>query len=199
MESTDCKTHEIIPIVLAGPSGVGKGTLIQKLLSEFPDKFGFSVSHTTRKPRPGEIHGVQYNFTTVEEIKKEIDAGKFIEHAIVHENYYGTSKAAVEHVLNQNKICILDIDVQGCEQVKKSTLKARFIFIAPPKWEELEKRLRGRGTETEETIQKRLKTAQKEMDYMKKENFFDIIIINDNLENAYTELKQHIFNTKTDK
>lgn len=197
MESSDCKTHDVVPIVIAGPSGVGKGTLIQKLLAEFPDKFGFSVSHTTRKPRPGETHGVQYYFTTVEDIKKEIDAGKFIEHATVHENYYGTTKAAVEHVLKQQKICILDIDVQGCEQVKKSTLKSKFVFIAPPKWEELEKRLRGRGTESEETLQKRLKTAKKEMDYMSKEGFFDTIIVNDNLETAYTELKQFIF--KTDK
>jgi len=107
-----------VPIVIAGPSGVGKGTLIEKLLKEHPSKFGFSVSHTTRSPRPGETHGVQYYFTNLIDMQKEIDQGKFVEFANVHGNLYGTSIAAVENVINQNKICILDIDVQGCEKVK---------------------------------------------------------------------------------
>ena len=118
--------------------------VITRLLKEHPDKFGFSVSHTTRKPRPGEVDGVHYHFTTVEQIQKEIEDGKFIEHANVHGNYYGTSRAAVEKVLHSGKVCVLDIDVQGAEQVKKSSLHAKYLFVSPPSMDELEKRLRGR-------------------------------------------------------
>jgi guanylate kinase len=112
------------PVVICGPSGVGKGTLIEMLMKRFPDgQLGFSVSHTTRPPREGEQDGVHYNFTTVEQIKKDIEEGKFIEYAEVHGKYYGTSIAAVESVQASGKICILDIDVQGAEKVKKSHLK----------------------------------------------------------------------------
>jgi guanylate kinase len=119
-------------------------TVIGRLLKDFPDKFGFSVSHTTRQPRVGEQDGVHYHFSVVDQIQKEIEEGKFIEHANVHGNYYGTSKAAVERVLQAGKACILDIDVQGADQVKKSSLHAKYLFIAPPSMDELEKRLRGR-------------------------------------------------------
>lgn len=154
------------PVVFCGPSGVGKGTLIEMLQKRFPnDQFGFSVSHTTRQPREGEKDGVHYNFTTVDQIKKDIEAGKFIEYAEVHGKYYGTSVAAVEDVQKAGKICILDIDVQGVQKVKKSSLNPIYIFISPPSREELEKRLRGRGTETEEQIKVRLANASKELDY----------------------------------
>jgi len=180
------------PIVIAGPSGVGKGTLIGRLLKEYPEKFGFSVSHTTRTPRAGERDGVDYHFTTAEKMKPEVDAGKFVENANVHGNLYGTSKAAVESVLAQGKACLLDIDVQGCESVKKSGLDAKYLFIAPPNMQELEKRLRGRNTETEASIQKRLHNAQQEMDYMNKPNFFDLVLVNEDFDKSYLKFRDWI-------
>lgn len=177
------------PIVMCGPSGVGKGTLINRLMADFPGKFGFSVSHTTRAPRPGETDGVHYNFVEKSAMEADIADGKFLEHAHVHENIYGTSLAAVEAVATKGQVCILDIDVQGAEIVKKSTLDALFVFIAPPSMEELEKRLRGRGTEKEESIQKRLANAAGEMAKTEVDGFFHAVIVNDDLEKAYGELK----------
>eukprot|EP00531_Pseudo-nitzschia_arenysensis_P011474 CAMPEP_0116120716 /NCGR_PEP_ID=MMETSP0329-20121206/3321_1 /TAXON_ID=697910 /ORGANISM="Pseudo-nitzschia arenysensis, Strain B593" /LENGTH=215 /DNA_ID=CAMNT_0003614499 /DNA_START=54 /DNA_END=701 /DNA_ORIENTATION=+ len=177
------------PVVFCGPSGVGKGTLIEMLMKRFPnDQFGFSVSHTTRKPREGEVDGTHYNFTSVEKIKEEIADGKFVEYAEVHGNYYGTSVAAVESVQKQNRVCILDIDIQGVMEVKKSSLEPLYFFITPPSLEELEKRLRGRGTETEESIKKRLANSKKEMDYGHQAGNFDRIFVNAGLKECFEEL-----------
>ncbi|CAI5488169.1 unnamed protein product [Closterium sp. Naga37s-1] len=179
-----------MPVVICGPSGVGKGTLINRLMEEFPGRCGFSVSHTTRGPRPGEEDGVHYNFTTREVMEKEIAEGRFLEKADVHGNLYGTSVAAVKKVTDSGKMCILDIDVQGARQVKASpALDAVFIFVAPPSFEELERRLRGRGTETEEQVEKRLGNARKEMEAGKDATLFNHTIINDNLDAAYAKLK----------
>lgn len=181
------------PIIFSGPSGVGKGTLIEMLMKRFPnDQFGFSVSHTTRKPREGEVDGTHYNFTSVEKIKDEIGQGKFVEYAEVHGNYYGTSIEAVESVQKQERICILDIDVQGVMKVKKSSLEPLYCFITPPSLAELEKRLRGRGTETEESIKKRLANSKKEMDYGHEAGNFDRIFVNANLKEAFEELSEFI-------
>eukprot|EP01116_Phalansterium_solitarium_P017931 TRINITY_DN4568_c0_g1_i1.p1 TRINITY_DN4568_c0_g1~~TRINITY_DN4568_c0_g1_i1.p1 ORF type:complete len:287 (+),score=80.59 TRINITY_DN4568_c0_g1_i1:30-863(+) len=188
--SAPAKKAKPIPIAISGPSGVGKGTLITRLLKDYPNNFGFSVSHTTRKPREGEKDGVHYNFTTIESIKEEIDQGKFIEHANVHGNYYGTSKEAVEKVVNEGKVCVLDIDVQGCESVKRSGIPCRFLFVQPPTLDELERRLRGRGTESEDRIVTRLTNARKEMEYLRKDGFFDYVIVNDDLDQAYADLKK---------
>eukprot|EP00554_Chaetoceros_debilis_P009637 CAMPEP_0194100380 /NCGR_PEP_ID=MMETSP0150-20130528/1254_1 /TAXON_ID=122233 /ORGANISM="Chaetoceros debilis, Strain MM31A-1" /LENGTH=201 /DNA_ID=CAMNT_0038786733 /DNA_START=39 /DNA_END=640 /DNA_ORIENTATION=+ len=180
------------PIVICGPSGAGKGTLIGKLMETFPnEKFGFSVSHTSRKPREGEVDGTHYNFSTVEKMKAEISAGKFIEYAEVHGNYYGTSVEGVKSVQSKGKICILDIDCQGVRNVKKSSLNPYYIFIAPPSMEDLESRLRGRGTEKEEDIQKRLANAAGEMAYGK-ESKFDKYLINTNIPEASAELSSTI-------
>mmetsp|Transcript_1782 Transcript_1782/g.3921 ORF Transcript_1782/g.3921 Transcript_1782/m.3921 type:complete len:214 (-) Transcript_1782:240-881(-) len=177
------------PVVFCGPSGVGKGTLINLLMKRFPnDQFGFSVSHTTRAPREGEQDGVHYNFTTVEAIKKDIEAGKFIEYAEVHGKYYGTSVAAVEKVQSEGKICVLDIDVQGVQKVKKSSLEPYYCFIAPPSREDLEKRLRGRGTETEEQIKTRLGNAQKELDYGQAAGNFDRVFVNADLKSCFEDM-----------
>lgn len=181
-------------VVFAGPSGVGKGTLIEKLRSEFPTLFGFSVSHTTRAPRPGEKNGVHYHFTSVPDMKAEIADGKFIEYAEVHGKFYGTSIAAVEAVRNSGKICILDIDVQGCRLVRQRNLPAKFLFISPPSFEELEKRLRGRGTEDEASVTKRLDNAKGEMEARDEPGLFDFIIVNDNLEKAYLDIKDALSN-----
>lgn len=176
-------------VVLVGPSGAGKSTLLKKLMSDFPSHFGFSVSHTTRAPRAGEQDGVDYHFVEKSVIEREVSEGLFVESAEVHGNYYGTSVSAVEKVMHDGKTCILDIDVQGAESVKKSTLNsaARYIFVAPPSLEVLEERLRGRGTESEDKIQKRLGNATKEMEYMKRPDFFDAVIVNENLEKAHQE------------
>lgn len=160
-------------LVICGPSGVGKGTLIDMLKQEYPLAFGFSVSHTTRQPRPGEKNGVHYHFVSVEKMEADIKAGKFLEHANVHGNFYGTSIAAVESVRKTGKICILDIDVQGCRQCRKAKLPGTYVFVSPPSFEELEKRLRGRGTETEDKIAKRLANAKGEMDARTEAGLFD--------------------------
>ena len=178
------------PLVVVGPSGVGKGTLIAMLQREFPDKFGFSVSHTTRSPRPGEVHGTHYNFVDKSTMERDIENGKFLEYAHVHQNIYGTSFAAVKTVTKSGRICLLDIDVQGAELVKKSDLNAAYVFIAPPSMEELERRLRGRGTESEDAVLKRLENARNEMAKKDVEGFFDAVIVNDDVEDAYSKLKE---------
>ncbi|KAK9065777.1 hypothetical protein SSX86_015178 [Deinandra increscens subsp. villosa] len=178
------------PIVISGPSGVGKGTLINMLMREFPTMFGFSVSHTTRAPRKKEENGVHYHFTNKDIMEEEIKAGKFLEHASVHGNLYGTSIEAVEVVADAGKRCILDIDVQGARSVRSSSLEAIFIFICPPSFEELEKRLRARGTETEELIQKRLRNAKAELEQGTSNGLFDHILVNDDLEACYERLKK---------
>lgn len=178
----------LCPIVFAGPSGVGKGTLVKKLMDKFPKNFGFSVSHTTRAPRPGEENGVHYNFVEKTAMEEEIGKGLFIEYAHVHTNIYGTSIAAVEKVKSQGKVCILDIDIQGVQSVKKSTLDAKYLFIFPPSSDALEQRLRGRGTETEDKIQVRLNNATSELDYGKGEGNFDASVTNDDLEKCFDEI-----------
>lgn len=177
------------PLVVCGPSGVGKGTVIECLRNRFPsDVFGFSVSHTTRQPRPGEIHGEHYYFTDNSNIQRDIDQGMFVEHALVHGNYYGTSKEAIEVLQGENKITILDIDMQGVISVKESGVPAKYIFIAPPSLIELENRLRGRGTETEEAIQRRLGNAAKEIEYGEQDGAFDRIFVNNDVEKTVDEM-----------
>ncbi|CAM0949722.1 unnamed protein product [Alopecurus aequalis] len=177
------------PVVISGPSGVGKGTLIAKLMKEYPSKFGFSVSHTTRSPRVNEIDAVHYHFTGRSKMEQDISEGKFLEFAHVHGNLYGTSIEAVESVTDEGKRCILDIDVQGARSVRASSLEAMFIFVCPPSFEELEKRLRARATETEEQIQKRLKNARAELDQSNSPGLFDHLLVNDDLETCYENLK----------
>lgn len=184
--------NSICPIVIAGPSGVGKGALITRLLATYPDAFGFSVSHTTRGPRPGEIDGQHYHFVTKEAFEAALGENAFVEHALVHTNYYGTSYAAIESVRSQGKVCILDIDIQGVQNVKRSSLQCKYLFIAPPNFEELERRLRGRNTETEEKILVRLKNAQDEVTYGTTPGNFDTVLVNDDLDVAFNTLVNQI-------
>lgn len=131
---------------VCGPSGAGKSTLITMLRAEFPDDYGFSVSHTTRAPRPGEVDGEHYHFVDKAAMEKEIAAGLFLEHAAVHGNFYGTSRAAVESVSGQCRSCILDIDIQGVKSCRALGLDVdKYVFIAPPDIAQLEARLRARG------------------------------------------------------
>ncbi|KAM4739608.1 guanylate kinase 1b isoform 3-T3 [Anableps anableps] len=178
------------PVVLSGPSGAGKSTLLKRLMKDHEGVFGFSVSHTTRNPRPGEEDGKDYHFTTREAMQEGIDNGEFIENAEFSGNMYGTSKAAVEDVRAKNLICILDVDIQGVKRIKETDLDPIYISIQPPSLEILEKRLRDRQTETEESLQKRLEAARIDMELSKEPGMFDVVIINDDLEKAYEELKE---------
>ncbi|RXM29598.1 Guanylate kinase [Acipenser ruthenus] len=177
------------PVVLSGPSGAGKSTLLKRLLREYEGVFGFSVSHTTRNPRPGEENGKDYHFVTKEVMQQGIGTGDFIENAEFSGNMYGTSKAAVQDVQAKNLICILDIDMQGVKNIKKTDLNPIYISVQAPSVDILEKRLRDRQTETEESLQKRLDAARTDMEISKEPGLFDIVIINDDLEEAYGKLK----------
>ncbi|XP_071988321.1 guanylate kinase [Engystomops pustulosus] len=178
------------PVVLSGPSGAGKSTLLKRLLKDFEGVFGFSVSHTTRSPRPGEVNGKDYHFVTREEMQRGIDGGDFIEHAVFSGNMYGTSKWAVQAVQAQNQICILDIDMQGVKNIKKTDLNPIYISIHPPSVPILEKRLRDRNTESVESLQKRLQAAISDIEISKEPGLFDEIIVNDDLEEAYSKLQE---------
>lgn len=180
------------PLVVVGPSGVGKGTLLRRILEEFSDLFGSAVSHTTRSPRNGEVNGVHYHFTTLEQMQQEIDQGLFIEYAKVHTNMYGKSKKSVQDVQHAGKICLLELDVQGAETIKTTNLAPFYLFISPPSLTDLENRLRGRGTESDEQIAVRMGNAALEMAYLDKPGFFDAVLINDDLEVSYTQLKKQL-------
>ncbi|KAH8154158.1 uncharacterized protein LAJ45_01926 [Morchella importuna] len=180
------------PIVISGPSGTGKSTLLKRLFAAHPGTFGFSVSHTTRLPRAGEADGVEYHFTTREAFEALVAEGAFIEHAQFSGNCYGTSVEAVKDVAAKGLVCILDIEMEGVKQVKKTDLNAKFIFLKPPSMEALKARLEGRGTETPDSLQKRLTQAQKELEYAAEPGAHDKIIVNDDLEAAYKELDEYI-------
>lgn len=177
------------PIVLCGPSGSGKSTLLKRLMGEYPNTFAFSVSHTTRKPRNGEQNGREYYFVERDEMLKAIQNNEFIEHAEFSGNLYGTSKKAVQDVLNSGRICVLDIDVQGVKSLKNTNLNPLYLFIKPPNMSELEKRLRDRGTETDASLEKRLNAAKTEMEYANEKGAFHHIIVNDNFDIAFEKLR----------
>ncbi|SAL99449.1 hypothetical protein [Absidia glauca] len=179
--------------VISGPSGSGKSTLLKRLFNDYPGIFGFSISHTTRGPRPKEENGVDYHFVTKEAMEAEVADGKFIESATFSGNMYGTSIKAVKDVVDVGKVCILDIDMQGVKAVKNTDLEPKYIFVQPPSVEILEQRLRGRGTEKEEAVLARLEASKAEMAYAQEPSAYDHIIINDDLEAAYKELLSAIF------
>lgn len=169
--------------VVSGPSGAGKSTicrLVRKML-----KINLATSATTRKPRKGEVDRVDYYFLSIEEFEKKLKNGDFLEYAKVHENYYGTLKSEVENRLSNGENVILEIDVQGGLQVKEVYPQANMIFFKTPTLEELERRLRGRKTDNEETIQLRLKNSLKELEFEKK---YDISIVNYTVEKSCEEL-----------
>ncbi|ULU11675.1 hypothetical protein L3Y34_015231 [Caenorhabditis briggsae] len=176
------------PIVLSGPSGGGKSTILTKAMKEYPNSFAFSVSHTTRQPRAGEEHGKHYYFTEKEKMQAMIKNGEFLEHATFSGNTYGTSKKTVEEIEKSGKICVLDIELQGVRNIKNSHLDARYILIRAPSIKLLEERLRARGTETEESLKKRLQHAEEDLvEIEKNPTLFDKVIVNDDLERAYKE------------
>lgn len=171
-------------LVLSGPSGVGKGTVLGELMKRRTDMC-FSVSATTRAPREGEADGVSYFFVSKERFEEMIRNGELLEYAQFVSNYYGTPRAYVEQQLERGLNVILDIEVQGARNIVNMIPDAVSVYVIPPTYEELERRLRGRGTETEEQIQGRLRTAIEEA---KQTDFYRYIIVNDNLETAVNEL-----------
>ena len=182
------------PIIFVGPSGIGKGTIIGKLRELYPGRFDFSISHTTRRPREGETDGVQYHFVTREKFEEMIANKELLEYAEVHGNYYGTSYAAIHAVEESGKICILDVNIDGAISVYKSNMKPFIILLKPTSFQALEARLRGRGTETEEQIQKRLATTRQELvRFDENKAIFDLEIINDRLDATLVKISAELF------
>ncbi|MDH5648443.1 MAG: guanylate kinase [Gammaproteobacteria bacterium] len=171
-------------IILSAPSGGGKSSLA-KALREANANISVSVSHTTRAPRPGEVDGVDYHFVTPEAFQTMVQAGDFLEYAKVFDNYYGTSRAAVETELAQGKHVLLDIDWQGMREIKAQWADAISIFILPPSKEALEQRLRGRGQDSEEIIARRMRDAVSEMNHCHE---FDFLVVNDVFDSALADL-----------
>ena len=172
-------------LVISAPSGAGKSTLVERLRAEFPH-FAYSISCTTRAPRGEEKNGVDYHFLTREEFTARREAGYFAEWAEVHGNLYGTPKAPVEEHLAGGRDVLFDIDVQGALQVKSVFPQGLFVFIMPPSREELERRLRGRGTDSDEAIARRLGNALGEL---RQAGQFDYLIVNGDLDTAADELR----------
>lgn len=180
---TDCNRSGVA-LVLCAPSGTGKTTLAHRLVDDHP-RLSFSLSCTTRAPRPGEVDGKDYHFVSEDRFQTMRQQGDFAEWAEVHGNFYGTPLRPTCSLLNEGRDVLFDIDVQGAAQLKQTLPHANFVFLLPPSRAALEKRLRGRGSETEESIARRLANAQKEL---AQANWFDVWIINDNLESAYQDL-----------
>jgi guanylate kinase len=171
--------------VITGPSGVGKGTLIKRLLERVPD-LELSVSATTREPREGEEGGRDYHFLTEEQFKERSEAKDFLEFATYSDNHYGTLRSEVDRRLDAGHSVVLEIEVQGAQQVRAAKPDSIQIFIAPPDASVLRERLRGRGTDSVEAIDKRLKTAENEL---AQQDDFNHLIVNDDLDTAVDELE----------
>lgn len=172
--------------VITGPSGVGKGTLIRGLLERVPN-LELSVSATTRSPRPGERDGVDYHFLTAEAFDRRVAEGDFVEHAAYSGNRYGTMRSELEQALARGAPVVLEIEVQGARQVRRAMPAAVAVFISPPSRDALRARLVGRGTDTPEQVDERLRTAERELEAQAE---FSHVVVNDRLEEATGELEQ---------
>ncbi|MGQ3014213.1 MAG: guanylate kinase [Flavobacteriales bacterium] len=177
-------------IIFSAPSGAGKTSIVHRLMHEMPN-LAFSVSACTREQRPGEVHGKDYYFMTIEEFKQKAENNEFVEWEEVYTNgFYGTLRSEIENIRNSGRHVLFDVDVEGGLSLKSIYgTDALAIFVMPPSVEVLETRLRGRGTENEESLQKRLKKAIKELDYYSK---FDVVVLNDILADAVAEAKAKI-------
>jgi guanylate kinase len=185
MNATTPATAEGTLFVVAAPSGAGKSTLVNALLEREP-AISLSISHTTRPPRPGEQYGRHYYFVERGEFEREIAEGIFLEHAEVHGNLYGTSRTTVAQLLEQGRDVLLEIDWQGARQIRKSKPDCVSVFILPPSRAELERRLRGRGSDSAEVIARRLHNSREEIAHVHE---FDYIIVNDDFDVALGDLQ----------
>ena len=172
-------------LVVSGPSGAGKGTICKALLNK-NDQIKLSVSATTRKPRNGEVHGVNYFFIEKEEFTKMIENGEFLEYAQIYDNFYGTQKAAIIECLEKGQDVILEIEMQGARQIKEVYPEGVFIFVLPPSLEELKSRIVGRGTETQEEIEKRFSCAFEEINQIVN---YDYFIVNEDIEKSVSDVE----------
>lgn len=179
-------------LVVSGPSGAGKGTICKALLNK-NDQIKLSVSATTRKPRNGEVHGVNYFFIEKEEFTKMIENGEFLEYAQIYDNFYGTPKAAIIECLEKGQDVILEIEMQGARQIKEVYPEGVFIFVLPPSLEELKSRIVGRGTETQEEIEKRFSCAFEEINQIVN---YDYFIVNEDIEKSVIDVEAIILSEK---
>jgi guanylate kinase len=186
---TDTINSDFLLLIVSSPSGAGKTTLCNRLRGEFPD-LRFSVSHTTRKARPTEVDGREYHFVDAPTFEQMIRAGAFAEWARVHGNLYGTSVKEIDIARTAARGVLFDIDYQGARQIKARMPEAVSVFILPPSLSELERRLRGRGTEDEPTTLRRLQAAKGEIEHY---GFFDYVVVNDDITRAYEQLRAVVF------
>ncbi len=175
--------------VVSGFSGAGKGTLMKALLGTYPEQYALSISATTRQPRTGEEHGREYFFVSSEEFERMIREEALIEYACYVGNYYGTPRSYVEEQMEAGRDVILEIEIQGALKVKEKFPDTLLLFVTPPDAKELERRLRGRGTETDEVIRDRLKRAVEEADFMQQ---YDYLLVNDDLDTCVREMHELI-------
>lgn len=180
-------------VVLAGPSAVGKSTVVHRLVSDVPDLY-FSVSMTTRAPRPGEVDGEDYFFVSAEDFQRRIDAGEMLEWADIHGGLQrsGTPAGPVQEALDAGRPVLVEVDLAGARNIKRLMPEASTVFLAPPSWEILVQRLSGRGTETEEVIQRRLLTAREELNA---QHEFDDVVVNDDVDNAVAAIASILMNS----
>jgi len=184
MTSLDSLARRGRLFVIAAPSGAGKTSLVRALVERHPS-LRFSISYTTRAMRPNETHGHDYFFVSKDEFEAMVRRGEFLEHARVFDNYYGTARAQVEASLAAGQDLILEIDWQGTQQIRRALPECRSVFILPPSRDELERRLRGRGTDAEDVIQRRLRDAATDMTHWSE---FDYVVVNDDFERALGDL-----------
>ncbi|TVQ99398.1 MAG: guanylate kinase [Desulfovibrionales bacterium] len=185
MSGVSKRSRQGVLLVISAPSGAGKSTLINKLRVEF-NRLAFSVSYTTRLPREGEVDGREYHFVDPDMFSRLRETGELAEWAEVHGHFYGTSRPAVQRMLAEGRDVLFDIDVQGSRQLRQAFSQGAFVFLFPPSMQVLEQRLRGRGTESEQSVAQRLANARHELEQA---DSLDYWIINDNLEQAYQELR----------
>lgn len=177
-------------LVVVGPSGVGKDTLMKKLFDKYPNSFQKAVTHTSRAMRPGEEEGKNYYYVSREAFEKLKDEGGFVETNYYNENYYGTSKMELNKASTMDKVMYLIIDINGANSIFDLKIPANFIAFVPKEFDDLKKRLEGRGTEAEDVIQGRVETAKKELERIESSPFFNYKIVNDDLETAFKDLEE---------